>query len=235
MPAAPARSSSCPPDILDLLPWYPDGGLTSDERGAVEAHAAECSECRREILEDVRGVVLAEDAPSADRILSRVFDQIAAGSPAETAQPSPRFATLLRAAPRRPRWQTSLAWAAAAGLAAFLATAAAIGVGRLFDSTGTVYETATAPRAQSQGESQGQSQGTGRSVGPELDVVLRDDVAAAQVRDALASLDAEIVGGPTPLGRYRVRLPAGADAANAARTLRAEGTGIAVIVVEPTP
>lgn len=42
----------------DRLSGYIDGDLTSDERTAVEAHLAECGECRR-VLEEVRAVVAA--------------------------------------------------------------------------------------------------------------------------------------------------------------------------------
>ena len=39
-------ATGCPPDILELIPWYPEDGLSDAERGAVEAHAACCPECR---------------------------------------------------------------------------------------------------------------------------------------------------------------------------------------------
>ena len=44
-----ARRMRCPADVLGWIPWYADGGLTERERGAVEAHAAECADCRAEL------------------------------------------------------------------------------------------------------------------------------------------------------------------------------------------
>jgi hypothetical protein len=61
-----------------------------------------------------------------------------------------------------------------------------------------------------------------------LDVVFRDDVESGRIRDALRAMHAEVVSGPTELGRYRVRLPAGEDALAAARALGPGGAGVAV-------
>jgi len=77
------------------------------------------------------------------------------------------------------------------------------------------YRTATAPPA------------AARAAGPELEIVLRSDATASQFNAALRALDAELVAGPTELGRYRVRLPIGADASAAATALRAPETGVA--------
>ena len=47
-----ARQLRCPEDVLGWLPWYAESGeaaLGDRERGAVEAHAAECAECRAEL------------------------------------------------------------------------------------------------------------------------------------------------------------------------------------------
>jgi hypothetical protein len=60
-----------------------------------------------------------------------------------------------------------------------------------------------------------------------LDVVFRSDASAERIQTALRGLGAELVAGPSPLGRYRVELPPGADASAAAALLRAEGTGVA--------
>ena len=40
---------SCPPEILDWIPWYAEDALAETQRGAVEAHAAQCEECRKEL------------------------------------------------------------------------------------------------------------------------------------------------------------------------------------------
>jgi hypothetical protein len=67
-----------------------------------------------------------------------------------------------------------------------------------------------------------------------LDVVFRDDVDARRIREALRSVNGQLVSGPTELGRYRVRLGAGADAQAVARALAAGDAGVAVYA-EPAP
>ena len=42
------HESGCPEDVLAAIAWYPDG-LDAERRGAVEAHAADCSVCREEL------------------------------------------------------------------------------------------------------------------------------------------------------------------------------------------
>jgi hypothetical protein len=70
------RRARCPENVLAWIPWYADGGLDDREMGAVEAHAAECSECRRE-LDLVAGAPWAlEGVELPDR--ERLFDEITA-------------------------------------------------------------------------------------------------------------------------------------------------------------
>jgi len=236
------EAASCPPEVLDLLPWYADDGLTPEERGQVEAHAAGCAGCRRELLDAFRDVALPADAPSPERVLARVFDAIAAraggeaSSPAPgapdampaaagraaapaAAAPDPRGATPRpgRAAPlRRARALARPSRAAAAAAAAFvLGAVGGAALPRLTGAPAPVYQTAAAPQVAAPGD------------GPRLDVVLREDVSVAELRRTLGALGAEVVGGPSAVGRYRLRLPAGADATAVAAALRAEGTGIA--------
>jgi len=232
--------------VLDLLPWYPDGGLTSDERGLVESHAALCAECRREILTLQGDAALPDDAPSPERVLARVFERIAAADDAHDAVASgaPRVAapesvvavlrgrapdasTRSRARvavqPRRhrmpARWRPG--WAAAAALALVFGLSIGLGASRWLGS-GPVYRTATSPPAALE------------AGGPSLDLVLRDDVQAGRVREMLRAVGAQIVQGPSPLGRYEVRLPPGTDAAAVAAVLSAQGTGIASFA-QPMP
>lgn len=215
-------ATGCPPDILELIPWYPDDGLSDAERGAVEAHAAGCVECRREIHGAFGEIDLPADAPAAERVLAMVFERIAERSrpvplvSPESKRPPPSLSMPARSrAPRRASWHA--AWAGAAAAAAlilgllFLAPGAA----RLWTGPSATYRTATVPPAAT------------RATGPELEVVLRGEATASQLHAALRALDAELVAGPTELGRYRVRLPAGADASAAATALRAPEAGVA--------
>ena len=210
-------ATGCPPDILELIPWYPEDGLSDAERGAVEAHAACCPECRREIHGAFGETDLPADAPAAERVLARVFERIAERSRPELASAGDRLPPTLAIppsarAPRRPSWRMPLVAAAAAlALAVLLAPRA----GHLLAGSPALYHTAAAPPVETE------------ATGPLLDVVLRSDVTASQLNDALRSLGAEVVAGPTALGRYRLRLPADADASVAATALRAPETGVA--------
>jgi putative zinc finger protein len=221
MPAE-SLATGCPPDILELIPWYPDEGLTDAERGAVEAHAAGCVDCRREIHGAFGEIDLPADAPAAERVLAKVFERIAERSrplplsKPESNQPPPTLSPPRRAGPpRRASWHA--AWASAAAAAAVILGLLFLAPGamRLLVGPTDTYRTATAPPT------------AVRAAGPELEIVLRSEATASQLHTALRALDAELVAGPTELGRYRVRLPAGADASAAAAALRASETGVA--------
>jgi hypothetical protein len=80
-PTREARRQRCPEAVLGWIPWYPSGGLTAREKGAVEAHAAECGDCRSE-LDLVAGMPWAfEGIDLADA--ARLFDEITARIEAE--------------------------------------------------------------------------------------------------------------------------------------------------------
>ena len=208
----PTSQGGCPSEILALIPWYPDGPLSAAERSAVEVHAASCRACRDEIHALLGGLEAPEGlaAPEATRALARALERIGSKAPARSpraaaAPPRPATAARRRALPQRLALAASLALAIAAGVIATLALPRLAGDAR--------YVTAAAPEAV-------------RSAGPLLEMIPREDVSAAELRAALRKIEGELVGGPAgTLGRYRVRLPAGADAAAAAAMLRAEEGG----------
>lgn len=211
-----ADAISCPEDVQSWIPCYRDEGaegLSDAQRGAVEAHAASCRRCRDEIalvLGEVQPVV---DPAETERVLERVLARTrsAERAPAVRAAP-PRWAT------RTPRWGRL---AMAAGLALAFAGAGALGTLALGDAGEPVYRTAAEPTGVATDQ-------------PLLDVVFREDADARRIRAALRAVNGQIVAGPTELGRYRVRLGAGADARAAARALAAEDAGVAVYA-EPAP
>jgi hypothetical protein len=189
-------TSECPAAVLYWLPWYPDH-LTPEQRGAVQAHAAECSGCRHE-LEAISGVMEASESPAADSHYARVRARIEAAAPAPaTAGPSPE---------RRGFGWTSQAAAAALLLAVGATTA--IGISRWMSAEPT-YQTA---------EVSGQAGG--------LQVVFRPDASATEIAEALRRLGAQIVDGPSPLGVYRIELGSDASATEAAESLSSEGVAI---------
>jgi hypothetical protein len=111
---------------------------------------------------------------------------------------------------------------AAAGLAAVCAAAGVLG-GAVWQRSAPTYAVASgpAPAADVAGSTL-------------LDVVFRDDTDAGRIREALRAVRGEVVSGPTELGRYRVRIPAGEDALAAARALGPGGADVAVFA-EPVP
>ena len=81
------RRQRCPAAVLGWIPWYAEGGLTARERGAVEAHAAECGECRSE-LDIVAGMPWAFDGidlPDAARMFTEITARIEADAHADRA------------------------------------------------------------------------------------------------------------------------------------------------------
>ncbi len=82
-----ARRMRCPENVLGWIPWYADGGLTAREKGAVEAHAAECGDCRAE-LDIVAGASWSFDdieLPDADRMFGEITARIESEARGEQA------------------------------------------------------------------------------------------------------------------------------------------------------
>lgn len=206
--------SACPEHVLACIAWYPDG-LSPEERGAVEAHAADCRACREE-LAFLRGDEEPEvEIPDPARVYERVLERIEAHEEGVEASEAPgREAGRARPARRAPRRGVRPA-ALVAGLAAALLAGGLGGAGAvLLTRGGSVYRTAVAPPAVSAG-------------GAELDVVFRADATAEQMRRSLRAVGAEVISGPSPLGVYRVRLAPGADPAAVSQALEGEGEGVA--------
>jgi hypothetical protein len=98
--------SRCPDRVLGLIPWYDETGddgehvLTSRQRSAVQAHAAQCPECRAEI-DIISGAPFEVDVdlPDSDRVFAGITERIAAVERAEDSG-TPRVVLTDRA--RRP-------------------------------------------------------------------------------------------------------------------------------------
>jgi hypothetical protein len=217
-----ALDSICPAEVLEAIPWYPDG-LGEAQRGLVEAHVAACQDCRRELW-IIQGEPVHDlpAAPDAERVWASVLERVAAEGgaaplPAQAAGP-------LRASPRG--WvrgaSRPLSLAASIALAvAFGALGTAVG-SRFGGEEPPRYETASAPPAVS-------------AAGPALDVVFRKSASAEEIERALHEVGGSVVAGPSGLGVYRIALRPGADARGAAGSLRGGEGGVASLAEPVLP
>ncbi|MEB2346009.1 MAG: hypothetical protein OZ948_14870 [Deltaproteobacteria bacterium] len=213
---------TCPAEILEWIAWYPEA-LGDAQRGAVEAHAAVCAACREEIAV-LAGRAEASVTPAdPEQLFARVLALVeadgiesaplaASRAPLSVHAPAPRLEAPVRR--RRSVWMRSGVQIAASVGLAVLAGGLGGWVGRDWLGGEPVYTVA--------GETPLAAEGA-----VALDVVFRSDATAERIQTSLRGLGAELVSGPSPLGRYQVELPPGADASAAAALLRAEGTGVA--------
>jgi anti-sigma factor RsiW len=208
-----AATTNCPEAILASIPWYPDG-LTAEEAGAVEAHAADCRACRAE-LAFLRGEEEPTiELPDAERLYARVLERISADSDEEST--SEWRVTAVRRVGEAAR-QASLAAGILVAVISGMLTTGAIWVVRVAPG----YETAAAGPVSTD------------AAGPSLEVVFRQDASAEEIGARLRDVGATVISGPSQLGVYRLRLAPGADVGAVIGRLREEGRGVAALA-EPS-
>jgi anti-sigma factor RsiW len=189
--------------VQRLLPWYLTGRLETIEHDAVEAHLAQCPECRAE-LETERQWQLLQPGHGAQadvedgwaRMRARL-DGESALRPVATPMPGSRrrgwFAPPARQAAARPAtraWAApARAWAAPALLSIGLAVAIGVTL-RPSPATGDYHALAAPVEA-----------------GATAVVRFRPDATEAQIRHSLKDSGARLVDGPTVSDAYVVRLP----------------------------
>jgi len=170
-----------------LLPWYVTGTLEADETAMVEAHLAECAECRADLLaERVLAREVAALPLDVEHAWSTLSDRIdAAGPPRRLAEPVPFL-----------RRKVAMGWALGGPLAAAAAVAFAVVV---------------VPGAPSPAGETYRALGSAPTAAPGNALVMfKPDARDGDLRAALAKAGARIVDGPTASGAYVVRIaPAG--------------------------
>ena len=213
------NATTCPETILAAIPWYPDG-LSREECGAVEAHAADCRACRAELA-----FLLGEDEPAAieladaEAVYTRVLERIA--RPDESEVEGGGRARLARTFSQRAVQPVSIAAGLMVALLSGMLTTGVIWTVRVAP-TYEVYETASAAPVAAP---------VATPDGVALEVVFRPDATAQEVVTSLRAVGASVVSGPTPRGVYRVRLAPGVTAEPALDELR--GSGVAIFA-EPS-
>jgi anti-sigma factor RsiW len=178
-------------DTQALLPWYVSRRLDASETARVEAHLADCSECRADVASERRlaaewATMPMETEASWLRLRERLNKD-----DTERARPtlSSSFATARSALTRGRSWLSGVGWALAAAQAIALAVIVT-----------PVRAPAPAPY-HALGAAQGPSAGN-------VLVIFDPDTNERRFRDALETNHARIVDGPTASGVYVLHVPA---------------------------
>jgi anti-sigma factor RsiW len=180
--------------VQQLLPWHVNGTLAADEAARVEAHLAECEDCRhdlageRELAREV--ALLPLDVDEGWQAMTLRLPDRRGGSG------SGRIPLFSRAGP--------VGWAAGGALAASIALAVAVVGLQQPPSADKTFHTLGSSA----------SSGSGQVI-----VLFRPDTTGQQMRTILAAQGARVVDGPTAAGAYILRLDGRgpADAVNALR------------------
>ena len=177
--------------VQRLLPWYLTGRLETAEHDVVEAHLAQCPECRVE-LETERQWQLLQPGHGAHVDVEDGWARMRArlgGDALPLPMPSSR-----RRGWSLPRWQAgprlpARAWALPGALSVALAMALVLTL-RPAAPVGD-YRTLAAPA----------------EAGATAAVRFKPDATEAQIRQGLKDSGARLVDGPTATDAYVVRLP----------------------------
>ena len=213
----PVEAPGCPPELLAAIPWYPDD-LSAEERGAVDGHAAECLDCRREL--EARLADPDEEAawptPDPETVFTRILAQVELDE-AETLSEWARVPRRVRAVRWLREGQVNVPGLATPlsvprGLGAAASFCGLLAVAALFFGAG--------PNGQEPAQRPAQLEA------PRIDVVFRDDLTAGAMAGAIEAIEGEIVAGPSARGRYRIELPPGTDPDAAAQELSDAGVAI---------
>lgn len=194
-------------EVWTLLPWLVNGRIGEADRLRIEAHLAQCADCREERAAQQRLCeVVAADAPFEQLPaagLAKLHRRIerepaAAGSPTGTTRSAPHVRSLRR---RR--------LALAASMAA-IAVMAALAVGRYGAHRGVAsdYYTVTSPAPQAQGAV--------------IRAVFSPAMTVAQLQALLDGAHLRIVSGPTEAGVYSLSMNGSPSAAWSLQHLRAQ-------------
>jgi hypothetical protein len=173
---------------FELLPWLANGTLAGEERERVENHVRACLACRAELKEQRALHALISRHPTLHVSAERGFEQLRRQLEAADAGGAPSGKS------ERPRMRPPSRRSA---LAAML-VCGAIGISIWFgwtmrDRSAPAYVTLT--------------EDAGRT-GTYIDVIFSDGITEAQMRALLEEIGGTIVGGPSGLGRYTLRLDA---------------------------
>jgi anti-sigma factor RsiW len=200
--------------VQRLLPWYLTGRLDTAEHDAVEAHLAQCAECRAELRTERQWQLLQPgDGSQVDVEDGWARMRVRLGGDA----PPPRRRAWMRSAWRAGAGASARAWAAPALLS--VALAVAIGVTLRPAPAGGEYHALAAPA----------------EAGATAVVRFRPDATEAQIRQGLKDSGARLVDGPTVSDAYVVRLPREHYAAALDKLRKAPGVALVEALESASP
>jgi hypothetical protein len=209
--------------VQRLLPWYLTGRLDTPEHDAVEAHLAQCPECRAE-LETERQWQLLQPGHGAQVDVEDGWARMRARLAGDAV---PRFADTPAPAPHRRRWLPpawragprlpARAWAAPALLSVALVVAI-VSTSRPAAVVGDYHALAAPDPA-----------------GATAVVRFRPDATEAQIRHGLKDSGARLVDGPTVSDAYVVRLPREHYAAALDKLRKAPGVALVEALESASP
>lgn len=169
----------------ELLPWYATGRLDQSEREQVEAHLADCAECRQQLALERRLVrEFRAFSPQIESGWTRLRDRIAVpvSEPTRPRRSVGQVGAELWAAFTRP-----IVVALAAAQVAFLTFASGL---MLWLSQPAYHALGSAPAP----------------VSANMIVMFRADATVHDVGTALRAAGGSLVGGPTSTGAYLVHV-----------------------------
>lgn len=175
-------SSTAPPSEHEhafvLLPWLANGSLAAAEREIVELHVRSCITCRRELKEQQRLLSALQMQPTIHVSAQNSFERLT--DTLDEREPPAResvYAPLLR-----------------------FGAVATVGIALV------MLLFWIAPQAPGQGGYATLADSSAAARTAQIDIVFTRETTAPEIATLLTSIGAEIVAGPTEIGRYGVRL-----------------------------
>jgi len=202
-----------------LLPWYINGTLDDGEVAAVEAHLADCAECRADLTaERTIGADMSAIPTDVERGWNAMRSRIESRAAARDAQPEPAPGATAEIVPLRRasflRRSIPMSWALAAQAAALVLVAGGVRLTMQAPQSQPVYHTlSSAPVAAT----------------ANLIVIFCPDTEERDLRAALSGSAARLVDGPTASDAYVLHV---ADARRDAALRQLRGNAH-VVLAEP--
>ena len=174
--------------VQALLPWFARGQLDADEMSEVQAHLQTCAACRAE-YEAERPLQTLMSLPATAPLGGDVEAGLAKMRARINKAEDPA-----RKAQRPARW---MAWALGAQGCAIAALLALLVLPHLGEQEQPAYKGLSSPQ---------------QSTAAEALIMFRPDASDQRIREVLQAHGAQIVGGPTESGAYRLHLDGGVQA-----------------------